>query len=95
MAKSELEPGTGKTVEIDGHKIAIFNVNNEFRAIDDVCIHRGGPLGEGALNGNEVSCPWHGWQFDVITGKAFHNPSLKVKTYEVKVENNEVLVSLP
>ena len=94
LKKSDLKPGTGKTIEIDGTKIAVFNVGNDFYAIDDTCVHRGGPLGEGALHGKEVSCPWHGWEFDVTTGKAFHAPEIKVRTYPVKVENNDILISI-
>jgi nitrite reductase (NADH) small subunit/3-phenylpropionate/trans-cinnamate dioxygenase ferredoxin subunit len=65
----EIKPGTGKTVELSGRKLAIFNVDGKFHAIDDVCPHRGGPLGEGFLEGKNVTCPWHAWEFDVTSGQ--------------------------
>ena len=57
---SELEPNLGKLVEVQGKKIALFNVDGKFHAIDNTCTHRGGPLSEGELEGDEVTCPWHG-----------------------------------
>ena len=60
IAKSdEIQPGQGKMVEVDGKKIALFNVDGAFYAIDDTCTHRGGPLSEGELSGKEVTCPLH------------------------------------
>ena len=57
---SEITPGNGKTVEINGTPVAIFNVNGKFHAIHDTCVHAGGPLGDGFLEDNVVTCPWHG-----------------------------------
>jgi nitrite reductase/ring-hydroxylating ferredoxin subunit len=57
---SELEPNHGKLVEVQGKKIALFNLDGKFHAIDNTCTHRGGPLSEGELEGDEVTCPWHG-----------------------------------
>jgi len=62
---SELEPNHGKLVEVQGKKIALFNVDGKFHAIDNTCTHRGGPLSEGELEGDEVTCPWHGAKFKV------------------------------
>ena len=70
IAKSdEIQSGQGKMIEVDGKKIALFNVDGAFHAIDDTCAHRGGPLSEGDLDGNQVTCPWHGGVFDVTTGE--------------------------
>jgi nitrite reductase (NADH) small subunit len=66
---SELEPNHGKLVEVQGKKIALFNVDGKFHAIDNTCTHRGGPLSEGELEGDEVTCPWHGAKFKVSTGE--------------------------
>lgn len=90
---SEIKPGEGKTVDVSGLRIALFNLNGNFYAIDNTCPHRGGPLGEGMLDGPVVICPWHGWQFDVTTGKSPFMP-VGVKTFEVKVEGNDVLVNV-
>lgn len=91
---AEVKPGSGIVAEVNGQAIALFNVGGSFYAIDNTCVHRGGPLGEGELDGDMVSCPWHGWQYDVKTGKSTTNPSACVKTYEVKVEGTDVKVLL-
>ena len=90
---SELEPGMGKKVEINGKEIAVFNLAGKFFAIDDMCSHRGGSLSEGSCEDQVVACPWHGWQYDVTTGACLTNPSVQQQTYEVKVEGNDVLIS--
>src|SRR5690349_4369608 len=66
----ELPPGGSKEVEHDGRIYALFNVAGRISAIDGICPHQGGPLAEGALEGADVTCPWHGWQFDVKTGQS-------------------------
>lgn len=92
--KSEIPTGTGKTVEVNGNQVALFNLNGKFCAIEGTCPHRGGPLGEGDLAGTVVTCPWHAWQFDVTTGASLVNPEMKIKTYEVKIEGEDILVSV-
>ena len=62
-------------------------------AIQNSCIHRGGPLSEGDLDGDLVTCPWHFWQYDVTTGKCRSNPDAELRTYQVKVENGEILLT--
>ena len=91
---SDLQPGTGKVVTVKDKAIALFNVDGTFYAIDNTCVHRGGPLGEGEMEGNVVTCPWHGWQYDVKTGVSETNPSAKVQTYQVKVDGSAVMVSI-
>ena len=90
----EIAPGTGKCVAADGKEIAVFNVGGTFHAMDNTCLHRGGPLGEGELEGTIVTCPWHGWQYDVTTGVNTMDDSQRVERYEVKVEGEAVLVAL-
>ena len=93
VAKTEdLKPGEGKVVEVNGKNIALFNVDGKFHAIDNTCKHQGGPLGEGTCDGNIVTCPWHGWKYDITTGINPENPQIKVDTFEVKVEDNKVKV---
>ena len=92
---SELSPGTGKVVEADGRSIALFNVEGAFHALDNTCTHRGGPLGEGKLNGESVTCPWHGANFNVKTGAVTKPPAgAGVRSFPVKVEGDDVLVEL-
>ena len=62
--------------------------------MDNVCLHRGGPLAQGMIEGNKLVCPWHGWQWDPLTGEAAHNPSAKVAVYPLKYENDEVLIEV-
>ncbi len=90
----DLKPGGGKVVTVKDKAIALFNVDGTLYAMDNTCLHRGGPLGEGELEANVVTCPWHGWQYDVKTGVSETNPSVKVKTYEVKTEGSSILISL-
>ena len=86
----EVKPGHGIVAEVNGKILAVFNVDGNFHVIDNTCTHRGGPLGEGDVEGSVVTCPWHGWQFDVRTGACVNNPSSKVESYQVKVDGAEV-----
>ena len=70
----EIAPGQGKQVEVNGKKIALFNVEGSFFVIDDTCTHRGGPLSEGVLEGKRVSRPWHGATYDLTTGRGPQSP---------------------
>ena len=84
----------GRSVRIGEDEIAIFNLGEgEFVAVDNACPHRGGPLGEGELEGCLLTCPWHAWQFDVRTGESATDDS-KVAVYESKVEGDRVFVAL-
>ena len=88
----EMPPGTAREFQADGKVIALFNVNGKFYATDNVCLHRGGPLGAGPLEGEIVTCPWHGWQYNVTTGESVFNEQIKVQTFEVKVEGDDIVV---
>jgi len=74
--------------------ICVANVAGTLTAIDNVCLHRGGPLGQGIVDSGKIVCPWHGWQYDPKTGEASHNASIKAKIYSIKVEGDDVLVDL-
>jgi nitrite reductase/ring-hydroxylating ferredoxin subunit len=89
---TDIPAGSGKTVDVNGKSVALFNVDGTFYAIDDTCAHRGGPLGEGELDGKIAVCPWHGWRWDVTTGVNQLNPAVTVAKYEVKVEGEDILV---
>ncbi len=89
----DLPPGTGIMVVGPFDKpMALFNAGGEIFAINAVCPHRGGPLANGRLDGHVVSCPWHGWTFDVRTGRPDHPGGHSVTTYEVKVERGAIYV---
>lgn len=91
---ADLAPGAAKTVTIDGKAVALMNVNGVFYAMDNACAHRGGPLGEGVVDGEAIVCPWHGWQYDVKTGQCLTNPNAKVTCYAVKQEGDHLLVTI-
>ncbi len=91
---SDIPSGSCHITEINGRSIVIFNVDGTFFALDNTCAHRGGPLGEGELEGEVVTCPWHSWEYNVRTGMSLTTPSASVKTYEVKTDGNDVKVLL-
>lgn len=92
---SDVPPGEGIELAAGGRMIALFNVDGTFHAMDGVCPHSGGPLGKGVLSGCVVTCPWHGWQFDVTTGTHQLNAGLSHPTFTVIVEGDDVFVELP
>ncbi len=87
---SEIANGTGQIFELEGKKIAVFNVDGNFVAIDNTCKHKGGSLGDGSLENKTVTCPLHRWQYDVTTGQCLNNPGVQVDSYTVKVEGDEI-----
>ena len=90
----DIPPGEGRVVEAEGRSIALFNVDGHYYAIDNVCPHRGGPLGEGDLDGPVVSCPWHAWRWDVRTGANVNNPAVTLGCYPVVEEAGAIFVEL-
>lgn len=92
----EVPAGQPKVVELDGVRIVLVRVGDAVYACGDACTHRGGPLGEGKLNGTRLACPWHGWMFDVRTGQCvFPGRGASVPTYPVSVEAGDIVVELP
>ena len=74
--------------------ICVANVDGTISVMDNVCLHRGGPLGEGTVEGGKVVCPWHGWQWDPKTGEATHNANVKIAIYPMKIENGDVIIEI-
>lgn len=91
---SDVAPGTITEVKVGNTVVALANVGGTFYAINNTCLHRGGPLGQGPLEGKTVTCPWHGWQYDVSTGKANMNPNVGVPCYATEVRGDEVFVDV-
>ncbi len=91
----ELPNGAMKEVEIGDRIIGLFNVDGIISAIDGLCPHQGGPLVEGTLEGSIVTCPWHGWQFDVRTGRTLLGAKTTQTVYSVKLEGPDVMVEVP
>jgi nitrite reductase (NADH) small subunit len=90
MAK--LPPGDVTEVMLDGQIIALCNVGGEVRALDGICPHEGGPLGGGAMNGENVVCPWHMWEFNSRSGCLDWDESTCLTTFPVRVEGDDILV---
>jgi nitrite reductase (NADH) small subunit len=109
-AASELRPGQRRIVELDGSSIGIFNVGGRFYALRNRCPHRGGALCRGPVagtvlptddrafrygrEGEILRCAWHGWEFDIATGRSLVDPSVRARAYPVTVEDGDVVVSL-
>jgi nitrite reductase/ring-hydroxylating ferredoxin subunit len=89
---AEVPPGTIREFQVDGKAVALANVGGKFYAINNTCLHRGGPLGQGFLDGGVVTCPWHGWQYDVTTGKIVQNPSVGVDCYPLEVRGEDIFI---
>jgi 3-phenylpropionate/trans-cinnamate dioxygenase ferredoxin component len=99
VAASELKPGDGRCVELEGKRIAVFNVGATFYAVDDVCTHDNASLAEGFVMEEDgvckVECPWHGALFDLKSGAALTLPAVKpVKAYPTRVTDGQVEVDL-
>ncbi|MBI4057147.1 MAG: non-heme iron oxygenase ferredoxin subunit [Elusimicrobia bacterium] len=92
---SDIPVGQMKVIQAGSVRVALCNVGGTVYAIEDVCTHDDGPLGEGTLRGEQVECPRHGARFDVKTGKAVRMPAvIPVRTFPVKVENGEVFMEI-
>ena len=90
----DIAPGTVTTVYAGEEPVALARVDDEFYATQHACLHLQGPLGEGRLDDHVLTCPWHGWQYDITTGVNLDDESERVARYEVKVENGTVLVAV-
>jgi nitrite reductase/ring-hydroxylating ferredoxin subunit len=90
----EIPPGTVAAVQLDGEDIAVANVGGQFFATQGHCLHLNGPLGEGRLEGPVLSCPWHGWQYDVRTGENEFDRAIRLQTFEIRVEDGEVKIAV-
>jgi len=90
----DLDPGKGMVVVVKGTRIALFNCDGSLYAIKGTCPHMGGELGEGYLAGDIVTCPWHGWRFNVKTGKNPDVAVVGVRTFEVRIEGEDVFVGV-
>lgn len=91
---SDLQDGQAKTVEAGGNQIALIKKGGKFFALDNSCVHHGGPIGEGYIEGDNVVCPWHSWKYNVKTGISPVNPMAKLQVFNVKVEGKDILVEV-
>ncbi len=79
---------------LNGRPYAICNVGGEIHALDGTCPHRGGPVGQGAINEGRIVCPWHAWEFDCATGSNDYDPRITLKKYAVQIAGNDILVDV-
>ena len=91
---SDIKPGEAKPVEVNGEPVALYNADGKFYATSNTCLHRGGPLREGFLEGRTITCPWHGWKYDVTTGANINMPAAHVQTFKVVVQGNDVMIEV-
>jgi len=91
---AELPPGTAKTVEVRGTPVALYNVDGVVSATSNTCPHRGGPLGEGDLEAGVITCPWHGFQYEVATGRCLTNAALSVACHKARVDGQDILIEV-
>jgi nitrite reductase (NADH) small subunit len=91
---SDVPAGNVHEIQVAGKAVALANIGGKFFAINNTCLHRGGPLGQGSLQGQIVTCPWHAWEYDVTTGKVVQNPAMGVACYPTEVRGDEVFVDI-
>ncbi len=92
---SKLPAGAVMEASIAGRTYAICNSGGSIHAVDGICPHAGGPLGHGALRGHMLVCPWHAWEYDCRTGENDFDPEIKVRTFAVRVEGDDILIDVP
>ena len=92
---NEIAPGHARLVNVRGKEIALFNIEGNFFALENACTHEEGPLAEGDIEGNEVTCPWHGARFDIRTGEVLSAPAYNdVARYNVRVTGSNIEVEI-
>lgn len=95
ISVDDLLPGKTAEVVAEGRIFAVYNVDGEIHVLDGICPHAGGPLGKGTLDGNVVTCPWHGWQFDVTSGQHCLTESVCQERFSASVVDGMVCIELP
>src|SRR5919109_2380985 len=93
--KDELRQGKGKELNVDGIRIALFNANGRFYAIEALCRHQDGPLAPGKIDGEIVECPLHSWHYNVRTGELLdYLEGVKLTTYKVDIKGNDIYIDV-
>lgn len=91
---SEFTPGRGRMVIVNGRHVALFRLGNEFFALDNMCLHRGGPICDGQIENEVVTCPWHFWSYEIRTGTLVQDPRVGISKHDVRVEGEVISVRL-
>jgi nitrite reductase/ring-hydroxylating ferredoxin subunit len=95
VAVTDFPAGSAGEYVVEGKIVALFHTEAGYFAVDGMCLHAGGPIAKGAVAGCLVTCPWHGWQYDLRTGEHALNPRLKLPQYVVAVADGMVCVEWP
>lgn len=94
-SQSELPAANeAKEFKCGDKEICVANVDGTYSAMDNNCLHRGGPLGEGIIANGKLICPWHAWAWDPQTGQSTHDRNVKLATYPLKIENGDVMIEM-
>ena len=91
---NDFAPGAGTMVAVAGRHVALFRLGDQFFALDNMCLHRGGPLCEGPIANGIVTCPWHGWSYQIKTGTMVQDPRVGVSKHDVRIDGDQVFVRL-
>ena len=81
-------------VTVNGRHVALFRLGDDFFALDNMCLHRGGPLCDGPIEDGVVTCPWHGWSYEIRTGTMVQDPRVGVSKHDVRIEGDEISIRL-
>lgn len=92
--EADIAANAAKMFVVAGKEIAVYNLSGKFYATQQACLHRRGPLSEGEIKGCAVTCPWHGWEYDIPTGENLFTRNARLATYAVQIENGEVQVAV-
>jgi nitrite reductase/ring-hydroxylating ferredoxin subunit len=91
----DFAPGQGRMVTVNGRHVALFRLGDEFFALDNLCLHRGGPICEGFIDHQDVvTCPWHGWSYEVRTGTMVQDPRVGLSKHEIQLDGDQIFVRL-
>ena len=91
---ADFAAGTGRMVHVNGRHVAVFRLGDEFFALDNMCLHRGGPLCDGEIANGVVTCPWHFWSYEIRTGIQIQDPRVGVSKHEVRIDGDQISVRL-
>ena len=91
---AEFVPGRGRMIVVNGRHIALFRLDDGFFAIDNLCLHQAGPLCDGDIEDGVVTCPWHGWSYEIRSGTLVQDPRVGVSTHNTRIVGDDVQVQL-
>lgn len=91
---ADFTPGQARMVVVDGRHVALFRLDDGFFAIDNLCLHQAGPLCEGDIDGGVVTCPWHGWSYEIRSGTLVQDPRVGVSKHNTRIVGDDVQVQL-